>query len=141
MLPRRSCVRPRCSCKPPLAGPVKPMASNTRSASSANSVPGMTVKSGVIRVAWSWVTLPAASPVKRMVLTLQSRRPPSSCELSMAGAEAVRAGVAAADDHYALAGGQNGFRFGDSCAFVAAVLLGEELHGEVDALEVAARDG
>ena len=60
--------------------------------------------------------------------------------LAMAGAEAVCAGVAAADDENALAGGEDGagglHRFKNcflGVAFVAAILLGQELHGEVDA--------
>ncbi len=65
--------------------------------------------------------------------------------LAMAGAEAVCAGVAAADDEDALAGGEDGGgglhggkkRF-FAVAFVAAILLGQELHGEVNAFEFAA---
>ena len=70
------------------------------------------------------------------------------CALAMAGAEAVRAGVAAADDDDALAGGEDGasgFHGGEELlfrvAFVAAILLGQKLHGEVNALELAAGDG
>ena len=66
--------------------------------------------------------------------------------LAMAGAEAVGAGVAAADDDDALAGGEDepaahvaGVVFG--VALVAAILLGQELHGEVNALELAAGNG
>ena len=66
------------------------------------------------------------------------------CALAMAGAEAVCAGVAAADDDDALACGEDGRascgeEF-DRVAFVAAILLGQELHGEVNALELAAGD-
>ena len=70
------------------------------------------------------------------------------CALAMAGAEAVGAGVAAADDEDALAGGEDGacgLHVGEEhffrVAFVAAILLGQELHGEVDAVELAAGDG
>ena len=61
--------------------------------------------------------------------------------LAMAGAEAVGAGVAAADDHDALAGGQNPAGSSSTLvAFAAAVLLGQELHGEMDAFQFAAGD-
>ena len=61
--------------------------------------------------------------------------------LAMGGAEAVGAGVSAADDEDALAVGGDGAGLVDAVALVAAVLLGQELHGEVDAVEVAAGDG
>ena len=68
--------------------------------------------------------------------------------LAMAGAEAVGAGVAAADDDDALAGGEDGaggFHGGEELffrvAFVAAILLRQELHGVVNALELAAGNG
>ena len=60
--------------------------------------------------------------------------------LAMAGAQAIGAGIAAADDDDALAGGEDGFGVGDVVAFAAAVLLRQEIHGEVDALEFAAGD-
>ena len=60
--------------------------------------------------------------------------------LAMTGTEAIGAGVAAADDDYALAGGEDGFGFRHDVAFAAAVLLREEIHGEVDAREFAAGD-
>ena len=70
------------------------------------------------------------------------------CALAMAGAEAVGAGVAAADDDHALACGKDGaggaHRFEQRLfrvALVAAILLRQELHGEVNALELAAGDG
>ena len=65
----------------------------------------------------------------------------------MAGAEAVCAGVAAADDEDVLAGSEDGaaaFMLARSVfrvALVAAILLGQELHGVVDAFELAAGDG
>jgi hypothetical protein len=52
-------------------------------------------------------------------------------------AEAVGAGVAAADDDDVLVLGGNGLRLRDFLALVPAVLLGEVLHREVDALEIA----
>ena len=55
--------------------------------------------------------------------------------LPVAGAQAIRAGVAAADDHDALAGGQN--LVGHVVAGIALVLLRQELHGEVNALQFA----
>ena len=60
------------------------------------------------------------------------------CALAQAGAEAIGAGIAAADDDHALALGVNGgFRI-DPIAFATSVLLGQELHGEVNPLEFAA---
>src|SRR5450759_2787242 len=67
---------------PFFTGPVKPMASSTRSASKVNSVPGSGSTFGDTRTACSCWTLPCSSPVNLTVLTLQSRVPPSSCELS-----------------------------------------------------------
>jgi hypothetical protein len=58
--------------------------------------------------------------------------------LAMAGAEAIGSGIAAADDDDALAGGEDLVR--DGVALVAAVLLREELHRVMDALELAAGD-
>ena len=58
--------------------------------------------------------------------------------LAMAGAEAIGAGIAAADDDDAFAGGQN--LVGDGIAFAHLVLLRQKLHGEVDALQFAAGD-
>jgi hypothetical protein len=57
------------------------------------------------------------------------------------GADAVGAGVAAADDHDVLAFG--GDEAAVLCAAVeqAAGVVGQEIHGEMDALEVAAFDG
>ena len=60
------------------------------------------------------------------------------CALAMAGAQAVCAGIAAADDEYVLALGADRRIGVDEVAFVAAVLLGQELHGEVNAFELAA---
>ena len=60
--------------------------------------------------------------------------------LAAGGAHAVGPGVAAADDDDVLALGQDlGLRV-DGVAGVAAVLLDEELHGEADAVQVAAGD-
>ena len=56
----------------------------------------------------------------------------------MAGAQAVGAGVAAADDEHALAFGADRDSRIDKVAFVAAILLGQELHGVVNAFEFAA---
>jgi hypothetical protein len=58
----------------------------------------------------------------------------------MAGAQAVRSGVAAADDHHALAGGRDGDGLIHGVALAALVLLGQKLHGKVDALELATGD-
>ena len=58
--------------------------------------------------------------------------------LAMAGAQAIGAGVAAADDHHALARGQN--LTGNLVAGDALVLLRQKLHGEVNAFELAAGD-
>ena len=60
--------------------------------------------------------------------------------LAMHGAEAVGAGVAAADDDHALAGGENVFARRQDIAFAAAVLLRQKFHGEVNALQFASGD-
>src|SRR5262249_31371085 len=57
--------------------------------------------------------------------------------MAVRGAEAVRAGVAAAEDDDALVGGEDLPR--DGIARAHLVLLRQELHGEVDALQLAAR--
>ena len=54
--------------------------------------------------------------------------------LAVHGAEAIRAGVAAADDHDVLAGGVDPRQF---VAFAVAVLLRQVIHREVHALELA----
>ena len=54
------------------------------------------------------------------------------------GADAVGAGVAAADDDDVLAGSEDGLVGGRRFAGHTAVLLRQELHGEMDALELAA---
>src|ERR1700692_729607 len=54
--------------------------------------------------------------------------------LAMTGSEAIGACVAASDDDDAFAGGQN-FCFGcDSVAQRAAILLGQEIHREMNSL-------
>ena len=59
--------------------------------------------------------------------------------MAVAGAHAVAAGVATADDDDVLAiGPQLALQL---VARVDFVLLGQELHGEVHAFELAARDG
>ena len=120
------------------------MASSTRSASSVNSVPGIgsNFGGGPTRTACSCFTLPCSSPVKRLVVTLQSRdaaffvrrfrcaaaaaRAARESWATRSGrlrhhlelmdrrrllpvrrAQAIGAGIAAADDHHALARGQN----------------------------------
>ncbi len=55
------------------------------------------------------------------------------------GADAVRSGVAAADDDDVLAGRQDRLVGPDRLAGDAAVLLRQEIHGEMDAGEIAAR--
>jgi hypothetical protein len=57
--------------------------------------------------------------------------------LAVRGAEAVRASVAAAEDHHALAGRED--LAGDGVARHDLVLLGQEVHREVDPGELAAR--
>ena len=59
--------------------------------------------------------------------------------LSMGGADAVGAGVAATDDQDVLALSSDALIFRELHAGEDAVLLGEELEGKVDAFEVAAR--
>ena len=56
--------------------------------------------------------------------------------MAVAGAQAIRAGIAAADDYDALAGGANLIR--NRVAGDHFILLRQELHGEIDALELAA---
>ena len=60
--------------------------------------------------------------------------------LAVAGAEAIGAGVAAADDDHVLAGGEDRLRPGTRIALVAPVLLRQELHREMNALQLAAGD-
>jgi len=60
------------------------------------------------------------------------------CFLAQAGAEAVGAGVAAADDDDAFSFSENCQRGVNCIAFAAMILLGQELHGKVNALEFAA---
>ena len=55
-------------------------------------------------------------------------------------ADAVRAGVAAADHDHMLAAGENLGGVAERLAADAAVLLRQEIHREVDAGEVAAGD-
>ena len=54
------------------------------------------------------------------------------------GADAVRAGIAAANDDDVLALGEDWFGGGRLFAADAAVLLRQEVHGEMDALEFTA---
>ena len=56
------------------------------------------------------------------------------------GADAVRAGVAAADDDDVLAAGEDRQDVAERLVADAAVLLGQEIHGEMDAVELAAGD-
>lgn len=56
----------------------------------------------------------------------------------MAGADAVRACIAAADDEHILARRGNGDGFINGVAFAAMILLRQELHGEVNAFKLAA---
>src|SRR6185437_1698917 len=76
---------PNCSIMPLRTGPKKPIASRTRSASRVNSVPAMASNfgGGPTRAHCNCFTLPFSSPMNLMLLMLQSRRPPSSCELSV----------------------------------------------------------
>ena len=127
------------------SGPRKPRASSTRSQSSSNSLPGTSFITGrplscahSRRTPCSFFTLPCSSPLKRLVLMLQSRVTPSSCDdrgaqdhrpvgpgelragpsggcgsssnwctddraVAVRRAEAVRSGVAAAEDDDVLA--------------------------------------
>ena len=58
--------------------------------------------------------------------------------LAMAGAQAVGAGVAAADDENALAFREDRDRGIDRIALAAAILLRQKLHREMNALQLAA---
>ena len=60
--------------------------------------------------------------------------------LAMHRAEAVGAGVAAADDHDMLAGRGDEVVIRNHVAFAAAVLERQELHREMDALQIASRN-
>jgi hypothetical protein len=60
--------------------------------------------------------------------------------LAVGGAEAVGAGVAAADDHDVLVLGRDELALLDGVTFAALVLQRQVVHREVDALELAARD-
>ena len=57
------------------------------------------------------------------------------------GAETVGAGIAAAEDDDALAGGGDDLALRDVVAGYELVLRGQEVHREVDAVELAAGDG
>src|SRR5579862_9800798 len=60
--------------------------------------------------------------------------------LPVTGAQAVCAGITAADDDYSLAARQD-FNFGlDRVAKAAAVLLRQILHGEMDSFQLAPRN-
>src|SRR5262245_161600 len=54
-------------------------------------------------------------------------------------AEAVRAGVAAADDHHALTMGRDEVLVGSDVTLATLVLQGEVVHREVNAGQLAAR--
>ena len=56
--------------------------------------------------------------------------------MTVAGAEAVGSGIAAADDDHALAGGQN--LFGQRIARDHFILLRQKFHREINALKFAA---
>ena len=58
----------------------------------------------------------------------------------MARSQAIRAGVAAADDDNALAGGENRSRIRNRVAFAALVLLRQKFHREVNTLQFASRN-
>ncbi len=58
----------------------------------------------------------------------------------MAGAQAVGAGVPAANDQYALPSGKNGDGWVDGIACVAAILLRQKLHRVMDAFQLTARN-
>ena len=84
-LPRSVSLTPRSLSIPGRSAPRNPIASNTRSTSSVNSLPAIALKS--IRppsrtmstfTAWSCLTRPSASPVNRWVETAYTRSPPSS---------------------------------------------------------------
>ena len=59
--------------------------------------------------------------------------------LAVGRAEAVGAGVAAAQNHHPLALGADAFRFGNGLAGVEAVLLRQIVHSKVDAVQLPAR--
>src|SRR2546425_4295657 len=80
-LPRASYFTPRLSSSPFFTGPVKPIASRTRSTSISNSVLGMGMNrpfSNVTRCACSLVTW-LLRPLNWVVETLHWRSQPSSC--------------------------------------------------------------
>jgi hypothetical protein len=58
--------------------------------------------------------------------------------LPMTGAQAVRPGITAADDHHGFTSGQNSLIFVGAIPLVPMILLGQELHGEVDTPKLAA---
>src|SRR2546426_1176789 len=58
----------------------------------------------------------------------------------MASTQAIRAGVAASDDDHSLARCQNFYLRIDCVTETALVLLGQVLHGVMDALQFASRD-
>ena len=60
--------------------------------------------------------------------------------LAVRRADAVGAGVAAADDDDVLAAGEDRHDVAERLVADAPVLLGQELHGEMDAVELAAGD-
>ena len=60
--------------------------------------------------------------------------------LAVARAQAVGAGVAAADDDHALAGGENFDRWIERVAEATLVLLREEFHRKVNSLQLASRN-
>src|SRR6185437_14330857 len=62
------------------------------------------------------------------------------CTLAMAGAKAIGARIAASDDEHALAGSENIVCRIERVALITTILLRQKLHGEVNALELAARD-
>ncbi len=57
----------------------------------------------------------------------------------MAGANAVGAGVAATDHNHVLAFGRN--LLGNVVACIGLVLLGQELHGKVNAIQITSGNG
>ena len=59
--------------------------------------------------------------------------------LAVSGSQAIRAGVAAADDHYALSRRQNLAR--NDVTLAHAILLRQVIHREMNALEIASGDG
>src|SRR5690606_30214586 len=61
--------------------------------------------------------------------------------LAVRGADAVRTGVATADHHHVLALGKDWLDVVELFAGDALVLLAEEIHREMDAVELAARNG